>query len=76
MTRFFYDIANETSRTYDYHGRFFSTADEAFEMAEIVAYDLACSEKDNWAGFEIQVRNVANEILFSFPIEPSEKVFS
>jgi hypothetical protein len=45
-------------------------------MAEIVAYDLACSEKDIWAGFEIQVRDVSNEKLFSIPVQTAEKVFA
>lgn len=64
MNRFFYDIVGATSHSYDYQGRYFRTTGEAFEMAELVAYDLACSEKNNWAGFEIQVRDVSNEKLF------------
>ena len=55
MTRFFFDIVNSDSRTYDFHGQYFESLNQVREMAEIVSFNLACAEKDNSSDGEIQV---------------------
>lgn len=47
MTRFFFDVVHSTSSAYDFHGRYFKTVAQAREMAEIVSFDLACSEQSD-----------------------------
>jgi Domain of unknown function (DUF6894) len=65
--RLFFDIQHQDSRCYDYHGGDFGRPEEATEMAELIAVDLGCSENEECAGAQVQVRNVAGETLFSVP---------
>ncbi|MEJ2623117.1 MAG: hypothetical protein P8Z80_00800 [Pseudolabrys sp.] len=76
MTRYFFDIINNAACTHDFHGRYFWSAEEARDMAEAVSMDMACSEKDECAGFEIQVRDVKGTLVFSVPVRAAEAVFA
>lgn len=76
MTRYFFDIVHATACDHDFHGRYFCTAEEACEMAEAVSLDLACSEKDECVGSEIQVRDARGVLLCSVPVRAAETVFS
>ena len=76
MTRFFFDIVDTASCAHDFHGRYFWTLEEARDMAETVSFDLACSEKDECAGSEIQVRDVKGALLCSVPVRAAETVFA
>ena len=76
MTRYFFDIVRDTACAHDFHGRYFGTAEEARDMAESVSLDLACSEKDECAGSEIQVRDVKGALLYSVPVHAAEAVFA
>lgn len=76
MTRFFFDIVHNTSLIYDFHGKYFKTVTEAHEMAEYVSLDLACSEKDEIVGCQIQVRDAAGSELFSIPVRTLESGFA
>ncbi len=76
MTRFFFDIVDDASCAHDFHGRYFWTLEEARDMAETVSFDLACSEKDERAGSEIQVRDVKGALLYSVPVRAAETVFA
>jgi hypothetical protein len=76
MTRFFFDVVRDTSSSYDFHGRYFKDVTEAREMAEIVSYDLACSEKDNRDNIEVQVRDTLGQTLFSVPVQAAEAAFT
>ena len=37
-------------------------------MAELIAADLGYSEDNDWVGSQVQVRNVAGEMLFAVPV--------
>jgi len=76
MTRFFFDIVDTASYVHDFHGHYFRTIDEARDMAESVSLDLACSEKDECAGSEIQVRDVKGALLHSVPVRATAAVFA
>ena len=76
MTRFFFDVVRSTSRTYDFHGQYFKTLNQAREMAEIVSFDIACAEKDDCSDCEIQVRDAAGATLLSMPVVASEVAFA
>jgi hypothetical protein len=68
MTRFFFDVVSGTSSSYDFHGRYFKTEKEAREMAEIVSFDVACSENGEGKDASIQVRNAFGHTLFCVPV--------
>ncbi len=76
MTRYFFDIVCDAACAHDFHGRYFWTAEEARDMAETVSLDLACSEKDECVGSEIQVRDVKGALLYSVPVRAAEAVFA
>lgn len=67
--RFFFDILKPNARSYDYQGREFVRAEEAAHMAELIAADLGVSDTDDWTGSLVQVRNAANEMVFSIPVQ-------
>lgn len=66
--RLFFDVYREDTRSYDYHGREFSRPEQATQVAELIAADLACSENDKWVGAQVQVRSAAGEMLFAVPV--------
>lgn len=72
MTRFFFDVVNGTSNSYDFHGQYFTSEAEAREMAEIVSFDLACSENTEHKDASIQVRDAFGQTLFSIPVCAAE----
>lgn len=74
MKRFFFDVAFKTHVHYDYQGREFAGAEQARELAELIALDLGCSEDNNGAGTEVQVRNIGGTCLFSVPIRQAERI--
>ena len=76
MTRYFFDIVQNASCIHDFHGRYFWNPEEARDMAETVSFDLSCSEKDECAGSEIQVRDVKGALLFAVPVRAAETVFA
>ena len=76
MKRFFFDVVRDTSRIHDFHGKYFRTVEEARDMAETVSYDLACSEKDECMGSEIQVCDALGALLCAVPVRAAEAVFA
>jgi len=76
MKRFFFDIVCDSSCAHDFHGRYFRTIDEARDMAEIVSFDLACSDADDSVGSEIQVRDPWGALLFAVQVRSAETVFA
>lgn len=75
MTRFFFDVVHSTSSAYDFHGRYFKTVAQAREMAEIVSFDLACSEQSD-GNSEIRVCDAGGRKLFSLPVQTAEAAFA
>ena len=70
--KFFFDIYSKTERQLDFRGREFARAEDARELAELIALDLECSDDGQWAGSEVQVRNIGGTCLFSIPIREME----
>ena len=68
MKRFFFDVSSKSHTQYDYRGREFAQPEQARELAELMALDFECSDDGNWAGMEVQVRNIAGSCLFSVPV--------
>jgi hypothetical protein len=68
MQRYFFDVATHAYVQYDYHGREINNPEQARELAELIALDIECTDGDELAGGEIQVRNVSGQQLYSVPI--------
>jgi hypothetical protein len=68
MQRYFFDFGFHTHVHYDFAGKCFVTEEQAREMAEMIALDVACADPDTSTNVEVQVRNIAGRRLFSIPI--------
>ena len=66
--RLFFDVLCRDSRDYDFHGREFIRAEDAAQIAELIAVDLGCSETADRIGAYVQVSNTAGQKLFSIPV--------
>ena len=49
-------------------------AEQARELAELIALDLECRDDRDCAGSEVQVRNIGGTCLFSIPIRQAERI--
>jgi hypothetical protein len=74
MKRFFFDVSFKTHVRYDYQGRDFAAAEQARELAELIALDIGCSDTSEDAGAEVQVRNIGGTCLFSIPVRQAEPI--
>ena len=52
MKRFFFDVSFKTHVQYDYQGRDFAQAEQARELAELIALDLECRDDRDFPGSE------------------------
>ena len=71
MKRYFFDIVGHQRSELDYVGHVLPTVDEAYDTAELMAFDLAVRQADEMIGFEVTVSNVDGRKLFSVPIKAS-----
>ena len=51
-----------------------AAAEQARELAELIALDLECSDDSDCAGSEVQVRNIGGTCLFSVPVREPERI--
>jgi hypothetical protein len=74
MKRYFFDLAIKSYVQYDYQGRDLERPEQAREMAELIALDIECTEGDELAGAEVQVRNIGGQKLFAVPVRMPELI--
>ncbi len=74
MERYFFDLAVKSSVQYDFRGRDLERPEQAREMAELIALDIECTEGDELAGAEVQVRNIGGQKLFAVPVRLPELI--
>ena len=74
MQRYFFDVAARSHVHYDYRGREFGRAEQARELAELIALDIECTDGDDLAGAEIQVRDVSGQHLYSIAVRTPELI--
>jgi hypothetical protein len=74
MIRYFFDVAAKSYVQYDYRGRDLERFEQAREMAELIALDIECTEGEELAGAEVQVRNIGGQKLFSVPVRLPELI--
>jgi hypothetical protein len=74
MKRYFFDVAISSYVQYDFRGRDLERPEQAREMAELIALDIECTEGDELAGAEVQVRNIGGQKLFAVPVGEAELI--
>jgi hypothetical protein len=72
MQRYFFDVAARTYTQYDYRGRDILSPEQARELAELIALDIECTDDEDLAGAEIQVRNISGQQLYAVPVRESK----
>jgi hypothetical protein len=70
MKRYFFDVVGHNRSELDYVGRMLPTAEEAYEPAEMIAFDLAVSV-DELVGSEVAVSDIHGRKLFSILVKES-----
>jgi hypothetical protein len=72
MNKYFFDVAAKSYVQYDYRGRDLERPEQARELAELIALDIECTDGEELANGEVQVRNIGGQKLFAIPIrEPA-----
>lgn len=71
MERYFFDVVGQQHSEYDYRGQVFPTREKAYQLAELIALDIAVKDEDRSAGFTINVRKADGCDLFSVPVQSS-----
>jgi hypothetical protein len=71
MERYFFDVVGNEGPALDYTGRTLPTADEAYNVAELMALDLAVKQGDGVIGSTVTVSNTYGRKLFSIQVNES-----
>lgn len=71
MNQYFFDVVGHEGSALDYTGRQLQTDNEAYDVAEMLAFDLAVKNADEGIGFKVTVSDVHGRKLFSVPIKHS-----
>jgi hypothetical protein len=71
MTRYFFDVVGHQRSELDYVGRMLLTAEEAYDAAEMMAFDLAVKLTDEVVGREVAVSDADGRKLFSILVKES-----
>jgi hypothetical protein len=70
MSRYFFDLVREGRAEYDYRGRDLPTSESAYQLAELIAVDLAIDEQESWCGWMVKVRNVEGREIGCVCVQP------
>ena len=65
--RLFLDVFTNQTPSYALHGCNFGSLEDANQMAEPIAIDLASSENNDWIGSQVKIRNARGKTLFRVP---------
>jgi hypothetical protein len=74
MKRYFFDVALQSSIQYDFRGRQIDQIEQVRETAELIALDIECTNADEPAVLEVQVRDIVGKKLFSVPVRSPELI--
>ena len=64
-------MSSAARQEYDYRGRDFSTPENAYELALLVAIDCTIDPEDEWVGCSVVVRGVEGQEFFTIPLQSS-----
>jgi hypothetical protein len=70
MRRYFFDLGSQSQSRYDYQGRECPTPEAAYQLAELIALDLAL--EGEWMGWAVAVRSPEGERYFSIPVKDAD----
>ncbi len=71
MERYFFDLVKRDRCELDCVGRVFTTAEQAHDAAELMAFDLVVTHMDEMIGSTITVSCAEGRKLFSIPVQAS-----
>jgi hypothetical protein len=69
MTRYFFDLISQQRCQHDFRGRDLPALEDARQLAEMIAIDLATGPEDQWVGWSVAVRGADGGELLSVPIQ-------
>ena len=69
MARYFFDLAGKQQDRQDFRGRELSTPEQAHQLAEFIAIDLATGPEEQWVGWSVVVHDAEGRELFTVPIQ-------
>jgi hypothetical protein len=69
MARYFFDLVGKEQDRRDFRGRELSTPEEAHQLAELIAIDLATGPEEQWIGWSVAVHGEDGRALFAVPIQ-------
>jgi hypothetical protein len=72
MKRYFFDLGTRCQSMYDYQGREFASPEAAYQLAELIALDMALEGK--WVGWEVAVRSPKGDHFFSVSVKDADLV--
>lgn len=70
MSRYFFDLVGAEQSKYDYTGRELPSKENAYQLAELIAVDLAVEDEAPWYGWAVKVRNVQGREICSVAVKP------
>jgi hypothetical protein len=71
MKRYFFDLVKHVRSELDYVGRVFATPEEAYDAAQLIAFDLVVTQMEEMVGSAITVSSAKGRRLFSIPVRVS-----
>jgi hypothetical protein len=69
MNGYFFDIVGHGRSELDYTGRLLPTPEKAYDVAELMAFDLAVKREDETIGWAVNVSSAEGRRLFSIPVQ-------
>jgi Domain of unknown function (DUF6894) len=74
MKRYFFDVVSHGQPAYDYQGSNLATAQKAYQLAELIALDVAVKSQEDFSDQAVYVRNEEGHTLFTLPVRWSSLV--
>lgn len=69
MKRYFFDFVGHGRSELDYTGRTLATPERAYDVAELMAFDLVVAREEETIGWAVNVSTVEGRKLFSIPVQ-------
>jgi hypothetical protein len=71
VKRYFFDVVGHERSELDYTGRILPTPEIAYDVAELMAFDLVVKREDEAIGWAVSVSSAEGRKLFSIPVQTS-----
>jgi hypothetical protein len=74
MRRYFFDLVSQNRTQHDFRGQECPSIEDAFHMAELIAFDLELDCHGEWHGWSVRVRNSDGTQLLSVPVRSADVI--